>query len=181
MNLNVDQWWNNDKCWSECKKRLVCEKGYTWKLATYSCENGKYLASIMNNSTITCDEIIESYDKDAHADEEATSYDEAKLYDKTRTIPTNFNEKKATYKTQNFYILLAFLLITAALLIAVSIYCFLIKNRPKRKRLLPFYETSNGLGTIHWWHPWKMSNFSTPPPSHLLDVINVWPLKGNYN
>ena len=55
----------------------------------------------MNNSTITCDEIIESYDKDAHADKEATSYDEAKLYDKTRTIPTNFNEKKAAYK--HFY------------------------------------------------------------------------------
>ena len=40
-----------------------------------------------------------------------------------KTIPTNFNEKKATCKTKNFYILLAFLLITKALLIAVSIYC----------------------------------------------------------
>ena len=34
---------------------------------------------------------------------------------------TNFNEKKVTCKTQNFYILLAFLLITIALLIAVTI------------------------------------------------------------
>ena len=34
---------------------------------------------------------------------------------------------KAIFKTQNFYILLAFLLITIALLIAVSIYCYLIK------------------------------------------------------
>ena len=41
---------------------------------------------------------------------------------------TNFNEKKATCKTQNFYILLAFLLITIALLIAVSIYCYLVKH-----------------------------------------------------
>ena len=40
-----------------------------------------------------------------------------KLYDKT-----NFNEKKVTCKTQNFCILLAFLLITIALLKAVSIY-----------------------------------------------------------
>ena len=28
------------------------------------CENGKYLASIMDDSVITCDEIIESYDKE---------------------------------------------------------------------------------------------------------------------
>ena len=36
-------------------------------------------------------------------------------------VPTNFNEKKATCKTLNFYILVVFLLITIALLIAVSI------------------------------------------------------------
>ena len=39
---------------------------------------------------------------------------------------TNFNEKNITCKTQSFYILLAFLLITIALLIAVSIYCYFI-------------------------------------------------------
>ena len=39
----------------------------------------------------------------------------------TKNIPTNFNEKKTTSKTQNFNILLAFLLINIALLIAVSI------------------------------------------------------------
>ena len=51
-----------------------------------------------------------------------------KLYDEERkTIPANFNEKKATCKMQNFYILLVILLITIALLIAVSIYCYLIK------------------------------------------------------
>ena len=47
------------------------------------------------------------------------------IYKYLRVI--NFNEKKATCKVQNFYILLAFLLITIALLIAVSIYCYLIK------------------------------------------------------
>ena len=52
-----------------------------------------------------CDEVIESYDEE------------------TKTIPTNFNEKKATCKMQNFYILFAFLLIIIALLIAVTIYC----------------------------------------------------------
>ena len=53
----------------------------------------------------------------------------------------NFNEEKAACKTQNFYILLAFLLITIALLIAVSIYCYLIKYRAKQKHLLPFHNT----------------------------------------
>ena len=24
--FNSDQWWNNDKCLCECKKRHVCEK-----------------------------------------------------------------------------------------------------------------------------------------------------------
>ena len=72
----------------------------------------------MNDSVITCDEVIESYDEEI------------------KTIPTNVNEKKATFKTQNFYILLAFSLIIMVLLIAVSIYCYLIKYRSKQKHLL---------------------------------------------
>ena len=56
------------------------------------------------DSVIMGDEVIESYDEEI-----------------------NSNEKKETWKTQSFYISLAFLLITTALLIAVSIYCYLIK------------------------------------------------------
>ena len=52
--------------------------------------NRKYLATIMDDSVIMCNEVI------------------------GKTVPTNFNEKKATRKMQNFYILLAFLLITTA-------------------------------------------------------------------
>ena len=58
---NSDQWWNNDKCQSECKKHHVCEKDYVWNPATCSCENGEYLASIIVDSAIKCDEIVESY------------------------------------------------------------------------------------------------------------------------
>ena len=54
---------------------------------------------------------------------------------------TNFNEKNITCKTQSFYILLTFLLITITLLIAVSIYCYLIKYWAKQKHLLPYYNT----------------------------------------
>ena len=31
---NSDQWWNNDKCQCECKKRHLCEKEYVWNPAT---------------------------------------------------------------------------------------------------------------------------------------------------
>ena len=92
----------------------------------------------MDDSAITCDEIIESYDEDA----------KAKLHDETKSILTNFNEKKATCKTQNFYVLLAFLLITIALLIAISIYCYLIRNRAKQKHLLPFHFKNDKLKEI---------------------------------
>ena len=74
---NSGQWWNNDKCGCECKKRHVCEKDYVWNLATCSCENGKYLASIMGESAIVCDKIIESYQEDT----EAKSNHVAKQYD----------------------------------------------------------------------------------------------------
>ena len=51
---------NNNKYWSECKKHHICEKDYIWNPATCNCENGKYLASIMGDSTIMCDEVVES-------------------------------------------------------------------------------------------------------------------------
>ena len=69
-------------------KMKVCEKDYIWNPATCSCENGKYLASIVDDSAIKCDEIID-------ADAEARLYNEAKPNDEeAKTFPTNFNEKK---------------------------------------------------------------------------------------
>ena len=60
--------------------------------------------------------------------------------------------KKATCKTQKFYILFAFLLITLALLIAASIYCYLIKYLTKKKKnLLPFHSTNNELKQVLYW------------------------------
>ena len=52
---------------------------------------------------------------------------------------------KKDSEIQNFYILLVFLLITIALLIAVSIYCYLIKYGAKQKHLLLFHFTNNEL------------------------------------
>ena len=47
----------------------MCQKDYVWNPATCNCENENYLASIMDYSMITCDEIIESYAKLSLKDE----------------------------------------------------------------------------------------------------------------
>ena len=57
-------------------------------------------------------------------------------------------KRKQPVKQNFFYILLAFLLITIALLIAVSIYCYLIKTQPKQKHLLQFHFTKSKLKEI---------------------------------
>ena len=49
----------------------MCEKDYIWNSAICSCKNCQYVGSITGNSMITCDQII----------------------DRTKTVPTNFNEK----------------------------------------------------------------------------------------
>ena len=49
----------------------ICEKYYVWNPSTCICENGKYFASIVNDSVITCAKVIEE------------------------TVPTNFNEKSS--------------------------------------------------------------------------------------
>ena len=120
---NSNQKWNNDKCQDECKKHHICEKDYIWNPATCSCKNGNYLASVIDHSVVTSDEIIDAEEKKA--------------------VTTSFNEKKSACKTRNVYILVAFLLITIALLIAVSIYCYLIKYQVKQKCLLPFHNSNN--------------------------------------
>ena len=60
---------NSDQSGSACKKHHICEKDYIWNPATCSCKNGKYLASIIDDSVITSDEIID-------ADVQAKSNDE---------------------------------------------------------------------------------------------------------
>ena len=72
----------------------------------------------MDDSMIRCDDIFEE--------------------EEIKIITTNFNEKNAICKTQNLYILIAFLLIPIALLMAVSIYSYMIKHKSKQKYLLLF-------------------------------------------
>ena len=37
----------------------MCEKSFFWNSATCSCENGKYVGSIIGDSVVICNEIIE--------------------------------------------------------------------------------------------------------------------------
>ena len=54
------------------KNITYCEKGYTWKPATCNSENGKYLATIMDDSAIMCDEIIQSYKEETNFNEKSS-------------------------------------------------------------------------------------------------------------
>ena len=105
------------------QKIHVCKKDYVWNPSKCIWENGEYLASIMDDSMILCDEIIKSYDEEI------------------KTILTNFSEKNVTCKTQNLYVLLAFLLVTTSLLTAISIYFYMIKYLTKHS--LPFHDIKN--------------------------------------
>ena len=54
----------------------MCQKDYIWNPVTCNCENGKYLASVIGDSVIMCDDIIEE----------------------TKTVTTSFNEKMLSIK-----------------------------------------------------------------------------------
>ena len=73
------------------KNIIYAKKDYVWNPSTDNCENEKYLASILNDSTIICDEVIKSYKEEI------------------KIIPTNFNEKKVTCKIRSFCILVTFI------------------------------------------------------------------------
>ena len=115
---NSNQKWNNNKCGSEQKnpKNYACERDYIWNCATFTCENSKYFGIIIDYWIILYDEIIKVI----------------------KTLPA-----KGT--STNFFVLLAFSLITRILLIAVSIYCYLIKYWANQK---PDNNTNNKLKEI---------------------------------
>ena len=59
---NSNQNWNNDQCQCECKneKLLFMRKILYLQSCEGSCKNGKCLASIIDDSVITADEMIET-------------------------------------------------------------------------------------------------------------------------
>ena len=100
---NSNQKENKNKCWCGCQNprgHHVSEKYHICNPSKCSCKKGKYLGSIIDHSVIMCDEVIET-----------TKNVSTKIVH-TKTIPTNFNLK--SYKTENFNILLTFLLVTVS-------------------------------------------------------------------
>ena len=92
------------------KKNMVCARKIIFGSLVHVL-NGVYLESIIDDSLVTCDEIIATI----------------------KTIPVKatakrFNEKEATNKVDNFYIWFAFLLATILLFIITCIYCHHIKH-----------------------------------------------------
>ena len=55
----------------------MCKKDCFWNPSTYTCENGKHLESIISDSVVICNEIIQ-------VTKTTTS----------KTVPTNFNKKR---------------------------------------------------------------------------------------
>ena len=50
----LDQRWNSDKCQCNCKKHHICEKDNILNPSACICENGKYLAIVMDDSASMC-------------------------------------------------------------------------------------------------------------------------------
>ena len=135
IKCNSNQKWNNDKCWNGCKnpeEHNACEKDYIWNHATCSCENGKYLASTIDNSVIMCDKIIKA----------GKSVSANVLVNITCTVPINasndtsinFSNKNVGYEMNccNFHTVFLVLI----LLFIISFICYrYAKHRSKQKTL----------------------------------------------
>ena len=76
----------------------------------------------------------------------------------TKSVTKNFNEKKAICKTKNFFILLAFLLIMIALLIAISIYCYLINYKKTKTYIAILHYKLQIKKVLYWWNIIKMES-----------------------
>ena len=94
----------------------MCKKDYIWNPRTCTCGNGKCLESIIDDSVIIWDEIIDFLESEPK-----------------NTASLNFKDKKMTCKMSNFYILLTFSLIPILLLIIVSIYYYYYHKKHQSK------------------------------------------------
>ena len=86
----------------------MCKKDYILNPATSSSKNGRYLASIINNSVIMFDDVIDGV---------AKSFDEEK-----KLFQQFLMKENIICEIKSFHILLVFLLISIVLLIAASSY-----------------------------------------------------------
>ena len=127
ITYNSNQKCNNKACQCKCKSYRKCLKDYSWNPSTCICEISRYLKSIVDESVIVCDEIINVTDS------------ASKIV--TNTIPTsvtsiasiNSDDKKVRYK-MDYYILYTVSLVIILLFIIAIICYHYAKHRSKQKR-----------------------------------------------
>ena len=110
----------------------MCEKDYISNPPTCSCENSKYVGSIIDDPMITCDEII-------NAANSVSTNVSANLMSTVSTnivsnASVNFHNKKVRYK-MDFYILHTILLVLLLLFIITIICYHYAKHRSKQKNI----------------------------------------------
>ena len=113
------------------KNIIHVKKVYIWNLATCSCENVEYLASTIQDSVITCDEIID--DANSVSINVPTNVMSATSTSVKSTASTNFHDKKVRYK-MDCYILHTVLLVVILLFIITIICYHYAKHRSKEKK-----------------------------------------------
>ena len=71
-------------------RKIVCEKGYIWNPTTCSCESGRYVKGVVDDSVIKCDEIIE------------TTKSNMTKTALAKSIPASFKLKQGDLKNEKF-------------------------------------------------------------------------------
>ena len=107
------------------------KKKYGQNPRTRICENSKFLKSIVDESVVTCNEIIN-----------ATDDIPTNMTNVTNTIPTNVTstvsinsgDKKVRYKMDSYILLALLLVIILLFMIAITCYHY-TKYRSKQKRI----------------------------------------------
>ena len=136
--------WNPNQKWklinvsvsTKIQKNITRAKKVIFGILLCTCENDKYYLRFS-------DSIWWNYRTNKNRFNKNCSN---KKYFKKKHFNKNCSNKKYF---NNYHNLLTFLLITMALLIAVSIYCYLIKHLSKQKHLIPCHGTSNKLKEIN--------------------------------
>ena len=130
---NSDRNWNSDKFRCECKnleENRVFQKNYIWKSAIFNAENGKYLARILDDSVITCDEIVNS----AYIVSTAMPTNAINIVSTNvmSTASINVHQKIVRYKMDCYILLMVLLVILLLFIVAIICYHY-AKHRLKQK------------------------------------------------
>ena len=126
----------NDKCRCECKnpkEHQVRKKDYIWNLATSSCQNGECLASSIDDSVTTSEQIVNAADSVSTS---VTNIRNTISRNVTSTMSINSDDKKASYKIRCYIFHAVLLLIILLLIIAIICYHY-AKHKSKLKNVLP--------------------------------------------